>query len=192
MNKLVKGSIAAATGIALLMGGAGSLALWNDSASVAGGTITAGTLTVAAATPVPSTDGWKNNAGSINIASYRVVPGETLTYTKTMTVTAIGDRLTANVSVDTSTVTPATAGNAADIALAGFIQKNATFTVNGGTAVVAPATASITATPTAKTVVVTVSITFPSGAAGAENSAKNGAVNLIAFAVNVVQTAVTP
>ena len=112
--------------------------------------------------------------------------------TKTMTVTAIGDRLTANISVDASTVAPATAGNAADIALAGFITKNASFTVNGGTAVVAPATAAITATPTTKTVVVTVSITFPSGAAGAENAAKNGAVNLSNFAVNVVQTAVTP
>ena len=35
MNKLVKGSIAGAAGIALLLGGAGTLALWNADAYIA-------------------------------------------------------------------------------------------------------------------------------------------------------------
>ena len=45
MNKLVKGSIAGAAGIILLMGGAGSLAYWNDSA-------TAGPAPAATASPL--------------------------------------------------------------------------------------------------------------------------------------------
>ena len=44
MNKIIKGSIAGAAGIALLLGGAGTFALWNDSTSVQGGKIKAGNL----------------------------------------------------------------------------------------------------------------------------------------------------
>src|SRR4051812_29833136 len=55
MNKLVKGSVAAATGIVLLMGGAGSLALWNDSQVVNGGTVSTGELDIA----LQGTGTWK-------------------------------------------------------------------------------------------------------------------------------------
>ena len=56
MNKLTKAAIAGAAGVILLMGGAGSLAYWNDSiaSNPAGQTISAGTLTVTAA----SAGGW--------------------------------------------------------------------------------------------------------------------------------------
>ena len=46
MNKLLKGSIAGAAGIALLLGGAGTFALWNDTAAASGGTVQSGNLSV--------------------------------------------------------------------------------------------------------------------------------------------------
>ena len=46
MNKTVKGAFAAGTAAFLLVGGAGSLAYWNDTANVAGSTINSGTLTL--------------------------------------------------------------------------------------------------------------------------------------------------
>ena len=189
MNKLVKGSIAAATGIVLLMGGAGSLALWNDTASITGGAVTAGTLSIAAPATAPTTDGWKNSAGTVipDISLYRIVPGDSISYTKTLNVTAIGNRLTAAISVDPTSVVAATTGNtAANAALASFITKNATFTVNGAAAT------TISASTTTQTVVVTATINFTSGAAGVENAAKTGVVNLNNFNINLVQTAVTP
>lgn len=183
MNKLVKGSVAAAAGIALLMGGAGSLALWNDSATVNGGTISAGTLTVAAPAVTPATDGWKNAAGvAIDISTYRIVPGDTIKFVKTLNVTAIGDTLTAGISVDTTSITVPSGNAAKDVALKSFITSNATFTVDG------VSTSSIVAAAGTRTVVVTASITFSNGIAGAENAAKGGVVNLDNFALKLVQT----
>ena len=46
MNKMIKGSIAGATGIALLMGGFGTYALWSDSQGISSGTVQSGTLDI--------------------------------------------------------------------------------------------------------------------------------------------------
>lgn len=93
MNKLVKGSVAAAAGIALLMGGAGSLALWNDQVSVNAGSVSSGTLDIA---PVAG-GGWDQDIDFI-------VPGDSLTYTKNFTVTAIGDNLEAELASNIGTI----------------------------------------------------------------------------------------
>jgi len=101
MNKLVKGSVAAAAGIALLMGGAGSLALWNDQVSVNAGSVSSGTLDIA---PVTG-GGWDQDIDYI-------VPGDSLTYTKNFTVTAVGDNLdaelTSNIGSIVNSITGAT------------------------------------------------------------------------------------
>lgn len=90
MNKLVKASVAAAAGIALLMGGAGSLALWNDSASVSSGSVSSGRLTL-----TPGTGAWGKNSGA-GVALW--VPGNTDTYTQTFTITATGDQMSAQIA----------------------------------------------------------------------------------------------
>src|SRR5690606_4954316 len=92
--KLVKGSIAGAAGIALLLGGAGTLAYWNDSADVnSAASISTGTLSVASTIA----GSWSNGT----IANY--VPGDSNVYTETFTVTAVGDNLefTLDSNVDT-------------------------------------------------------------------------------------------
>jgi len=182
MNKLVKGSIAGAAGIALLLGGAGTLASWNDSATVDGGSISAGTLTIVS--NPGSNDGWQlNGTGTIedDASDFTIVPGASLTYTATFDVTAIGDTLTADIALAPTAITAAST-DANDVALASFLTDSAAFTVDGVTAT------SITAAPGTKTVVVTTTITFADGAAGAENDAKLGQVSLADFAITLTQS----
>jgi alternate signal-mediated exported protein len=180
-NKLVKGSLAAAVGVALLMGGAGTLASWNDTSVIAGGTITAGTLSITVPGSTPASDGWKSGSTAIpNIATYRIVPGDTLTYQKTFIVTATGDSLTATASLGALSITGASQG-AADVALAALLTKSAVFTVDGVT------TATVTGSASPKTVVVTATIAFPSGTTTTDNAAKLGVVSLAAFNLTLTQ-----
>lgn len=92
MNKLTKASIAGAAAVALLLGGAGTLALWNDTASISGGTITSGTLDITSST------------GSWNADPTLWVPGDSFTYTGTLEISATGDNLEAELSVDASSI----------------------------------------------------------------------------------------
>ena len=87
MNKLAKGAVAGAAGVALLLGGAGTFALWNDSSTVSGTTISSGELAVATATP-----------GAWSTAPELWVPGDTYTYTEILTVSAVGDNIEAELS----------------------------------------------------------------------------------------------
>lgn len=100
---LIKGSAAIALGAALLLGGGGTLANWNASATQAPGTIVAGDLNVVNAT---SAGVWKDRAGTtIDITAYKVVPGDKLTYTQDLTVTLKGTKMAANIA--TTGITPA-------------------------------------------------------------------------------------
>jgi alternate signal-mediated exported protein len=94
MNKLVKGSIAGAAGIALLLGGAGTFAVWNDTASLSAPNIQAGYLQLDTTTAGK----WTKDGAAINAATYRVIPGSTLVYTQTLTVDAVGDGLKAQLT----------------------------------------------------------------------------------------------
>ncbi len=94
MNKLAKGAVATALGTALLLGGAGTLALWNDSADLgAGQDIASGVLTLDAATGT-----WDANPALW-------VPGDAITYTTTVSIVAQGDNLAAELSVDPASIT---------------------------------------------------------------------------------------
>lgn len=199
MNKLVKGAIATAAGVALLMGGAGTFAYWNDAVNVTGGTITAGNLDVADGTP--ATGAWtvqKDGTGTAtpvaDIAAFVASPGDKLTYTKNIVITATGNNLVATLSLASGSIAaPATGATAADTALAAYLTKQASITASGtgitagsvaGTYTVTPGSAGITNQPVALSVV----ITFPkSGTAGAENNTKLGTVSLSGLAVELNQ-----
>lgn len=103
MNKFTKASIATGAGIVLLLGGAGTLAYWNAEAVAGAGEINAGTLSL-----VAGADGvWTDAEGDVigDIEDYLVVPGDTVTFTRTFTIEATGENLVADLSVDTSEVT---------------------------------------------------------------------------------------
>jgi alternate signal-mediated exported protein len=92
MNKIVTGSTAGAAGIALLMGGHGTFALWSDSADMAGGSITSGQLDIAAGTPV-----WDDlnttQANDWDVNTDVLVPGDEISMTQIFDITATGKNL---------------------------------------------------------------------------------------------------
>ena len=96
MNKMIKGAAVAGLGVALLLGGAGTLAVWNDAAEADAGAIVAGDLEVTAA---PGE--WTSNlSGTVaDISTYRVIPGESLTYSQPLTVDLVGNELEATLVV---------------------------------------------------------------------------------------------
>ena len=138
MNKLTKGTIVGAAGIALLLGGAGTFALWNDSASVDGGTVTSGTLYFDAvragtwqdvsvpATPKPIAD----------ITGFRTVPGDVLTYTSDVVVNATGQNLVAKFDAAYKNTTALPTGFTAAVTVkdsTGAIVANPVTVTNGAT-----------------------------------------------------------
>ena len=94
MNKLTKSAIAGAAGIALLLGGAGSLAYWNSSATVGASAINAGTLAIAATGTTTTT--YTSGGGAVSL----IVPGDSVTVTQPVTVSATGDHLKAKLTID--------------------------------------------------------------------------------------------
>ncbi|WP_127473136.1 alternate-type signal peptide domain-containing protein [Microbacterium sulfonylureivorans] len=102
MKKSMKGTIAIAAGIALLLGGGGSLAYWQGSAQVSSATIQTGELSVAL-TPGAT---WQVKRGSTTtditstLASFKMVPGDTVVYTVPFQTKANGTNLTASGAIN--------------------------------------------------------------------------------------------
>ena len=166
MNKLIKGSIAGAAGIALLLGGAGTFASWNDSAAVAAGSVTSGVLDVSNA--VAGT--WDKNIALI-------VPGDTRTFSDSLEVTATGDNLSAKVTTNAASIvnkiTDATVNTVVTL-------KNASTS-----AVITPVDGVFTVGAGTYTVDVSIVVTFPS-TVGGQNS-QNKTTDLSGLAVTVAQ-----
>jgi alternate signal-mediated exported protein len=167
MNKLVKGSIAGAAGIALLLGGAGTFALWNSTATLSAQSITAGTLSLTA-----NSDGvWKKDGVTIDPTAYRIIPGTTLEYTQTLTVNAVGDGLKADLTYSGLTAT----GNLDTLVQKTLLVTSPTATVSGST---------LKFTSGTSTVNVAVKVTFPA----ASTTGQNQTLNLNAINFTLTQT----
>lgn len=187
MKKFVKASIATAAGLTLLLGGASTFATWNASATAQGAVISSGNMVVAdSGTPGV----WTANGAPITLEDLRVAPGDTLTYTKTMSVGAEGDSIEATLALAGGSIAAADPTSAADQALAGYLTSNAELSASGegisgtgSTFTVTPGTGVVD-----EDVTVTVTIVFPAGdTAGGNNDAMNGAVDLSELAVTLTQ-----
>lgn len=112
MNRKTTGILAGAAGAALLIGG-GTFALWSDSVDVDGATITTGNLDIEAAG-----EGWTWYDSSpqlaaevasfgpeIDIDSFRLVPGDTLTGVIEFKAALEGDNLKATLAGELGAVT---------------------------------------------------------------------------------------
>ena len=170
-SALIKGTAAIAVGAALLLGGGGTLASWNASATGTPGTVAAGDLNVTAATGV-----WKdhNDATITNIANYKVVPGDKLTYTQELDVTLIGDKMAATVAAVGAT--PANGFTAANV-----IVTAPALTVDGA-AVSNPLRASTTVTAT-------ITFEFKSSTTGRSDVTKTYNFNNVSFTLDQVAPA---
>ena len=179
MNKITKGAVVGGIGVALLLGGGSTLAYWTDQAQVTGATITSGDLdivSVAAGTWTVAHNGGSSEPVT-NITTFKMVPGDTLTYTVNATVTLVGDNLTANI-----TAAPAAGAITGDAALVGRL--NVTTTVNNGTTTpLAPGASQV--------IPVAVTIAWPLNegpdSPSLDNPAKNQQVSFADFAVTLTQ-----
>lgn len=178
MNKLIKGSIAGAAGIALLLGGAGTLAYWNDSASVGNAAVvSSGKLDV-----VAGTGAWTVQVGTgaptaltaSQLAAYRIVPGNKLVYTETLTVDAVGDNLKFTLGETVSTAVTSTISGAT---------VTPEFAVTKGGAAVSTFTGL---TAGSYTVVAKITVDFPSTVAN--QVGQSSSLNLSGATVTVTQT----
>jgi alternate signal-mediated exported protein len=172
-STLIKGSAAIALGAALLLGGGGTLANWNASADTAPGTIVAGDLNVENTTAGVWKD--RNSATIANIANYKVVPGDKLTFTQDLTVTLKGTKMAAQI---------ATTGIDAEVS--GFTPENVTvsepvLTVGG----VAVPTTLVESTGT-QTVTATITFEFKSTTSARDDVNKTYNFNAVGFTLTQV------
>ncbi|WP_368499419.1 alternate-type signal peptide domain-containing protein [Herbiconiux sp. A18JL235] len=190
MNKLAKGAIAGAAGLVLLLGGAGTFAFWNSTAAVTGGTISAGNLVV---TDDGAAGVWTDqNGATVNLSTYKIVPGDTLTYTDTLLVTAVGQNLEATLGLTSNAIHTPASPTAADTALVGYLTANTTVDLAANDPAISGTSPNYTITAGASgitdvPVVVTVTVPFPYGTAGSNNDAKLGTAVLDDMAVNLSQ-----
>ena len=127
MNKLTKAAIAGGVGIALLLGGAGTLATWNTSTNISGGTIVAGSLTIGTPALSPSATAFWTvkhttagavvtkdlilSSGGFNVSgggAFTSSPGDQLIYTSTVPLTVTGTNLVAVLSLTSGAITAVT------------------------------------------------------------------------------------
>lgn len=197
MNKATKGAIAAGAAAVLLLGGLGSLAVWNDSETLGGGTITSGDLSLEL---VPNTAAWVDASDDVNggvdlpiadIANFRVVPGDVVAYTAQFDIKAEGNNLTANLTADTANVT---AGTDSDELLAAITTSvSATSPTLGALPTTGTGAAVITAPNTAaedQRITVRVEFAFDvttGDAPGSGDDAQNQNINLSNFTLDLTQ-----
>lgn len=198
MNKLTKGTIAVGAAVLLLVGGGGTLAYWNSTANITSADIAAGQLSATAGTGTWTVQHGTGTVTTVDIATYVAVPGDKITYTTPVTVTAEGTNLKFVAKLGNGSIVGKT-NAAADTALAAILNNSVTYTLSTAETgvtinnAVSPATATLDGLvgPTDTYVIdVAVTITWPFGAAGSEttdNPAKNGNVTLSGLTVLVEQ-----
>lgn len=193
MKNVTKAAIAGGVGVALLLGGASTIAFWTDEADGGSGIITAGTLEIGDVTG----GGWQivhegdgtgepTEAVEFDPESDRIVPGDVLTYTQSIPVELQGENIAA-VFDGTIEVTPTDSADSSDTALAdaiGDVADLAASELTGATGDLTLDGETLTGEGTG-TVEVTTSITFPWGEAAEANAAKLGSLN---FAVDYTLT----
>lgn len=103
MNKMTKGALATGLGAALLIGGGGTLAVWNTTAEQQAGSIVNGDLQLTAGAGT-----WTNSESTKieDLSSYRAVPGDTLTFSQPVTVALDGDLMEAHLTVTDKLTAP--------------------------------------------------------------------------------------
>jgi len=159
MNRSTKAALAAAAAGALLLGGAGSLAYWNSTQTVSGGSIKSGTLTLTQGAGQSCTAWTLDAAGGATTytpGSTLVVPGDVITKDCDFTVTATGAHLAANLTMDATSITGAAA-------LAAALTPAASYTLDGNAVSTGR---SITSADDGAVLHATITVTFDTATSG--------------------------
>jgi len=131
MKKVTKATIAAVAAGALLLGGAGTVALWQSTDTVDAGQIDTGHLNLTL-----GTDGqWSDISDAAapepitNVSDFKLVPGDTVKFTQTASIAAAGKNLQGALTVGTLDAIPASLTGqvavtvAADASAAGLVKN---------------------------------------------------------------------
>lgn len=113
----LKGTVAVAAGLVVLLGGAGSFALWNAHGGLGDTESSTGHLTADfdATTWKDVTPGHEKD--SVDISSFRLVPGDVLKGTTQITVDAVGDNLVVRPEITGADGGPITQNLPADVTI---------------------------------------------------------------------------
>ena len=183
MHSNIKAAFAATTAAVLLLGGAGTLASWNDSASVDGGAIKSGKLSLTQESGQTCT-AWAMDAaggsGAFVPGTTLVVPGDVITRTCTYTVNATGEHLAANIGLANPSFDETND-------LVSALDATATYTRDPGTGAVPLADdAVITDANDGDVLSAAVSVTFDASTAG--TTAQEMTATLDALTVSLTQS----
>lgn len=174
MNKMAKGTLAIGLGVALLLGGGGTLAVWNASVDTPAGAIVSGDLQLTAGTGT-----WTNAVGTVvQLDTYKVVPGDELRFTQPVNVALDGDLMSASLTLTNSLASSAS-----------YLQVGtATLKDQGGTIVTAPLNANSDGVYTAS-----VSVKFLESTTGAVGTKASNALGNIGFKLEqIAPSSTTP
>ncbi|MFC7359738.1 alternate-type signal peptide domain-containing protein [Nocardioides astragali] len=187
MHKNTKAACAATAAAVLLLGGASTMASWNDSKTIAGGAIKSGSLSLTQETGQTCTawtlDG-AGGGGAFVPGTTLVVPGDVITRTCTYTVNATGEHLAATVGLaspsfdETNDLVSALTADADYTIDADPLEDPAAATIADG--------AAITSANDGDVLSAAVSVTFSSATAG--TTAQEMTATLDALTVSLTQT----
>jgi alternate signal-mediated exported protein len=186
MNKLTKGAIAGAAGVALLLGGGGTFALWSSSQTVTAGPVRSGVLSMDPLAEATwrdvSVDRVARTIPTAEVGSYRIVPGDTLEVVQRATVHATGANLKAKLIIEPLSLLT----DSANAAFRDSLDYTVELTING-TAVTQNADGSfpVTGIEGDSSLVYTATIGFPSTVEG--TALQNGTLNLNSTKVTLQQ-----
>lgn len=170
MKKNTKGAIAVAAAALLLAGGAGTMAAWSDTASLGGGTVTAGKLEVTQTSAGAWT--WAGTTDAFNPTTDRLVPGDSVEYKAAYKLGVEGKNIVASL-------TPSLGGVTGELLPHLTVDAAATTTGIGLN--------NITPTDNGKTVGVATTITFKSDTSSKDGMGKTA--NLAGSTITLQQTA---
>lgn len=123
-KKRIKGIVAIAAGTALLLGGAGTYAMWSSAEALEAGPVETGDLSLTLGAGTWTLDGLLTPVTAVaDPSAVRIVPGDVLTLTQAVDLTLVGDTIAADLSVDAEDLVPA--------ALAPYISVGFTSTTLG-------------------------------------------------------------
>lgn len=112
-RKALKGTVAAAAGAAILLGGLGTFASWSINGDLGAGELQTGRFELATDGHTPGAWLDVNGGEEIDAAAFRLVPGDVLERTDTFAVIAYGTNLDVDANV---TGAPAVDGITVDVA----------------------------------------------------------------------------
>ena len=203
MQKKTTGVVAGIAGAALLMGGT-TFALWSDSDTVDGAEISSGNLDVAVIGDPGSQWSWEDisadrtdNSHEIDLADFRIIPGDTIQGTVALDVALEGENMVAalgaelgaadgdltnldiDIAVTDSAGEPVTLNSEGDMVLASMDNGNPhpqTLTTVGSTL---DSSADVT---------VTVTVTFPASTGGQDHVTESIALDGATVTLDQVRT----